>query len=222
MLMQKLIRFKDHDPETYSETDKRLLTNGPTMLEHIRKNRAHLCTDLETGIEKPGFTADQAIRVFTSAMDSCLTPRDHSLTVTLMEGIHQNVESAAAAADMDNLSCIAIRCWDRLEETIDEIKKAGRYNRSLCDHKGLNNELGYTKFDPLTEDGRARWMQLRRMIIEYFKIPSSRINQLKNCKTKYMDLKQGSMLRKFITLDDRMAKDLKNLTKQESRLWQVR
>ena len=109
VLMQKLVCFKDHDPEIYSETDKRLLTNGPTMLEHIRKNRAHLCTDLETGIENPGSTADQAIRVFTSAVGSWLTPRGHSLTVTLMEGIHQDGESAAAA-DMDNLSCIAIRC----------------------------------------------------------------------------------------------------------------
>ena len=210
MLMQKLIRFKDHDPETYSETDKRLLTNGPTMLEHIRKNRAHLCTDLETGIEKPGFTADQAIRVFTSAVDSWLTPRGHSLTVTLMEGNHQDVESAAAA-DMDNLSYIAIRCWDRLEEIIGEIKETGRYNRSLCDHRGLSDKLGYTKFDPLTQEGRARWMQLRRMIIEYFKIPSSRINQLKNRKSRYVSLKQGTMaMRKFIMLDDKMAKDLRN------------
>ena len=68
-----------------------------------------------------------------------------------------------------------------------------------------------TEFDPLTEEGRARWMQLRRMIIEYFKIPSSRINQLKNRKSRYVSLKQGTMaMRKFIMLDDKMAKDLRN------------
>ena len=38
-LMQQLIRFKDHDPAVHSETDRRLLTNGPTAYEHIRKNR---------------------------------------------------------------------------------------------------------------------------------------------------------------------------------------
>ena len=56
-------------------------------------------------------------------------------------------------------------------------------------------------------------MQLCRKFIEHFKIPSSRINQLidKNCKNKYVGLKQGSMtMRKFITLDDEMAKDLRN------------
>ena len=48
---------------------------------------------------------------------------------------------------MDNLCCIAIRCWNRLEEAISDIEKTGRCDRSLCarDHRGLSSELGYTK-----------------------------------------------------------------------------
>ena len=53
-------------------------------------------------------------------------------------------------------------------------------------------------------------MQLRRLIIAYFKVPSSRIAQLKNNKKGYLSLKQKKMtMRKFITLDDKMYKDLR-------------
>ena len=112
-LMQRLVRFEVHDTALYSEADKRLLTNGPTMLEHIRKNREHLYKDLETGIEEPGSTADQAIQVFIGAVDSWMTPRPHSLTVTLMEGIHQDV-SSAAAADMHGQPLL--HCHSLLEQ----------------------------------------------------------------------------------------------------------
>ena len=202
-LMQRMIRFKDHDPALHSETDKRLLTNGPTTYEHIKKNRAHLCTALETGINEPGFAADKAIQDFVAAVDGWLTPCGHSVTVTLMEG-------SPAVADLDNLCCIAIRCWDRLDAIIDAVEGTGRYDRSMCEHEGLHDEPGYKQFDPTTEEGRYHWMQLRRLVSSYCKCPTSRLVQKKNPKEEYKKLKHGRMsMRQFSALDDKLARGVK-------------
>ena len=69
-----------------------------------------------------------------------MTPRPHSLTVTMMEGILYDREGVAAD-DLDDLACIAIRCWNSLDAVTASIREKGRYDRSMCGYKGLE-EVG--------------------------------------------------------------------------------
>ena len=134
----------------------------------------------------------------------------------MMEGIGYAADSPAAA-DLDNLCCVAIRCWDELEEVIAAVGQTGRYDRSRCEHEGLRGEIGYTRFDPATEEGRLRWMQLRRLSLAYFKCPVSRLMQKKRSKEDYRKLKQGKLsMREFVTLDDKMAREVKQAGVQMS------
>ena len=106
-------------------------------------------------MKEPGFTAEKAIQDFNTAVDSWMTPLGPSLTVTMMEGIGYAAGSPAAA-DLDNLCCVAIRCWDELEEVIATVRQTESYDRPRCEHEGLRDEIGYRSFDPDTEEGRLR------------------------------------------------------------------
>ena len=79
-----------------------------------------------------------------------------------------------AADDLDNLAYVAIRCWDSLGAVFDSSKEKCRCDRSLCEYKELAREVGFSKSDPLTEQGRARWGKFRNMVQEFFKAPTSR------------------------------------------------
>ena len=67
-------------------------------------------------------------------------------------------------------------------------------------------ETGFLKFDPATNDGRTRIMQLRRLVIAYFKVPASVQVEIQQMKDKYMGIKQAGSMRQFITLDDQVFK----------------
>ena len=205
--MQLQLRFRDHDPPLFSEAAKRWTTNGPSMYAFIRQVRQELCCALEEGMRQPGFAAHQAIQEFTAAVVSWLTPRDHSMTSILMEGIGFAKDSAAST-DIDNLVCVAVRRWDQLEEVIAEVNISGKYDRSLCSHTGIMDEPGFKQFDPSTTAGAARWMQLRRLIIAYFKIPGSAAGEMQRFKLAYKQHLQGSQqMRQYISTDDRFFKD---------------
>ena len=103
---------------------------------------------------------------------------------------------------IDNLVCVAVRRWDQLEEVIAEVNISGKYDRSLCDHTGIMDEPGFKQFDPVTAAGAARWMQLRRLIIAYFKIPGSATGEMQRFKTAYRQHRQGCQQN-----DDRAFKD---------------
>ena len=57
--------------------------------------------------------ADKAMQVFLSAVESWLTPRGHSLTSILMEGLGFERESVAVA-DVDSLVIVSVIRWDDL------------------------------------------------------------------------------------------------------------
>jgi hypothetical protein len=60
-------------------------------------------------------------------------------------------------------------------------------------------------------------MQLRRLILAYFKCPVSRLMQKKRSKEGYRRLKQGKLsMREFVTLDDMMAREVKQAGVQMS------
>ena len=124
-----------------------------------------------------------------------------------MEGIGFAKDSAAST-DIDNLVCVAVRRWDQLEEVIAEVNISGKYDRSLCSHTGIMDEPGFKQFDPSTTAGAARWMQLRRLIIAYFKIPGSAAGEMQRFKLAYKQHLQGSQqMRQYISTDDRFFKD---------------
>ena len=125
--LQLLLKFREHDLPLFSDSAKRSTTNGPSMYAFIKQVRQELCCALEEGVRQPGFEAHQAIQKFTARIESWLEPRDHSMTAILMEGIGFDQESAAAA-DVDNLVCVAVRCWDTLEEVITEVSASGKYD----------------------------------------------------------------------------------------------
>ena len=205
--MQLQLCFRDHDAPLFSDSAKRWTTNGPSMYAFIRQVRQELCCALEEGVRQPGFAAHQAIQEFTAAVVSWLTPRDHSMTSILMEGIGFSKDSAACT-DIDNLVCVAVRRWDQLEEVIAEVNISGKYDRSLCDHAGIMDEPGFKQFDPVTAAGAARWMQLRRLIIAYFKVPGSATGEMQRFRTAYRQHRQGcQQMRQFISTDDRAFKD---------------
>ena len=112
--MQLQLRFRDHDPPLFPKATKRWTTNGPSMYAFIRQVRQELCCALEEGVRQPGFAGHQAIQEFTTAVVSWLTPRDHSMTSILMEGIGF-AKDIASSTDIDNLVCVAVRRWDQLE-----------------------------------------------------------------------------------------------------------
>ena len=205
--LQLLLRFREHDLPLFSDTAKRSTTNGPSMYAFIKQVRQELCCALEEGVRQPGFAAHQAIQKFTARVKSWLEPGDHSMTAILMEGIGFDQESAAAA-DVDNLVCVAVRCWDTLEEVITEVSASGKYNRSLCKHAGIMDEVGYRMFDPSTAAGTARWIQLRRLLIAYFKIPGSTIGEMERFKLAYKQHMQGDLqMRQYISKDDRLFRE---------------
>ena len=60
-------------------------------------------------------------------------------------------------------------------------------------------------------------MQLRRLFLAYFKCPVSRLVQKKRSKEDYRRLKQGKLsMREFVTLDDKMAREVKQAGVQMS------
>jgi hypothetical protein len=122
--LQLQLRFKDHDMPIFSDSKLRWTTNGPSMYCHIRDKRVALCTALEAGIRIPGAEADKAMQVFMSAVESWFTPRGHSLTSILMEGLRFERESAAAT-DVDRFVIVSVIRWDDLQELANEIKANG-------------------------------------------------------------------------------------------------
>ena len=57
------------------------------MYDYIKLTRAALCDASETAIEDTGAGAGKAIQFFVSAATSWITPRAHSVTRILMEGL---------------------------------------------------------------------------------------------------------------------------------------
>ena len=152
-----------------SDSKLRWATNGPPMYCHIRRGRVALCTALEADIRIPGAEANKAMQVFLSAVESWPTPRGHSLTSILMEGLGFERESAAAA-DVDRLVIVSVIRWNDLQELANETKANGKYNRSLCKGvKDIRDLPGYKKFDPSTAEGSRRWVQLRAVFEAYFR-----------------------------------------------------
>ena len=205
--LQLLLKFREHDLPLFFDSAKRSTTNGPSTYAFIKQARQELCCALEEGMRQSGFAAHQAIQKLTARIESWLEPRDHSMTAILMEGIGFNQESAAAA-DVDNLVCVAVRCWDTLEEVIIEVSASGKYDQSLCKHAGIMDELGYKMFDPSTAAGTARWIQLRRLLIAYFKIPGSIVGEMGRFKLAYKQHMQADLqMRQYISTDDRLFKE---------------
>jgi len=202
--LQLLLRFKDHDPAVYSDSKLRWTTNGPSMYGYIKLTRAALCDALETAIENTGAGADKAIQVFVSAVASWLTPRDHSVTSILMEGLTYDQDSAAAA-DINRLVILSVLQYDDIEGLAAEIKATGKYDRSRC--KGIEDirELpGYQQFDPSTAEGSVRWTQMRRVFSAFFKIPVSATQEKEALRKSYLQHRQeeGTGMRSFISKDD--------------------
>lgn len=201
--LQLLLRFKDHDLPIFSDSKLRWTTNGPSMYSYIRLNRWALCEALEKGIENPGAGADIAMQDFNAAVTSWLTPREHSVTSILMEGLSFDRKSAAAS-DVDKLVILAVLRWDDLEGMIGEIATTGRYNRALCKGiKDIRTLPGYEKFDPSTDEGSGRWKQLRRLFMAFFRMPVSAIRERELMRLNYRQHRQGlTEMRKFISADD--------------------
>ena len=162
--LQLLLRFKDHDPAMFSDSKLRWTTNGPSMYGQIRLTRVALCDALEGAIEHTGAGVDKAIQAFVSDVASWLTPRDHSVTSILMEGLTCDKDSAATANVNRLVILWVLRCRD-IGVLAAEIEAAGRYDKSLC--KGVSNIRllpGYQEFDPSTAEGSLRWTQLRKVV----------------------------------------------------------
>ena len=104
--------------------------------------RPELCYALEEGITLPGYSAHQAIQAFIAALVSWMSPEEYTVTAAIIEGLCYDGDSAAAA-DTENLICIAIRYWYRLEDEIASVMNAGKYDRSKCDHADIMQEEGY-------------------------------------------------------------------------------
>ena len=184
--LQLLLRFKDHDPPMFSDSKLRWTTNGPSMYGHIRLTRVALCDALEAAIEHTGAGADKAIQAFVSAVTSWLTPRDHSVTSILMEGLTYDQDSAAAA-DVNRLVILSVLRYKDIVGLAAEIEDTGRYDRSLC--KGVSDIRmlpGYREFDPSTAEGSLRWTQLRKVISAFFKIPVSAVLEKEAFRQDYM------------------------------------
>ena len=96
---------------------------------------------------------------------------------------------------------MAVRRWDQLEGVVAQVEAEGKYDRSLCEHDSIMQGTGFRKFDPATNDGRTRIMQLRRLVIAYFKVPASVQVEIQQMEDKYMGIKQTGSMRQFITLD---------------------
>ena len=153
--MLLLLRLKDHDPPMFSDSAKRWTTNGASLYSFIRQVRQELCCSLEESVQNPGSAAHKAMQGFVSTITGWLTPEDHSVTHTLIAGLCYDPESAAAA-EVDNLVCVAVEKYDQLEQVIAEIEETDTYERSLCDHDDNMEKPGFKIFDPATSGGRAR------------------------------------------------------------------
>ena len=202
--LQLLLRFKDHDPAIFSDSKLRWTTNGPSMYGYIKLTRAALCDALETAIEDTGAGADKAIQAFVSAVTSWLTPRDHSVTSILMEGLTYDQDSAAAA-DINRLVILSVLQYDDIEGLAAEIKATGKYDRSRC--KGIDDirELpGYQQFDPSTAEGSVRWTQMRKVFSTFFRIPVSATQEKEALRKGYLQHRQeeGTGMRSFVSKDD--------------------
>ena len=63
-------------------------------------------------------------------------------------------------------------------------------------------------FDPSTAAGTARWIQLRRLLIAYFKIPGSTVGEMERFKLAYKQHMQGDLqMRQYISTDDRLFRE---------------
>ena len=142
---------------------------------------------------RTGTEADKAIQVFVSAVTSWLTPRVHSVTSILVEGLsYDQLQDSAAAANVNKLVIIlSVLKYDDIGGLAASIEEEGRYDRSRC--KGIHDIRmlpGCQKFDPSTAEGSMRWTQLRNVIRTYFKIPVSAFHEKESLRQGYLQHKQ--------------------------------
>jgi hypothetical protein len=202
--LQMLLKFKDHDPGLFSDSSRRWTTNGPSLYDFIRDAKLALCCSLERKLNRPGTEAFKALSSFVDTVVSVYEPEGYSATSTMIQAGVYNGESVAAE-HMDNLVCIAVRRWDCLEKIIQDVELTGRYDRKLCDHAGITQEKGYQKFSPSSPGGPERWMQLRRLVLTFFRQPASILQEKKQMREQYLDhLQEYSEMQEFVTADDRV------------------
>ena len=62
-----------------------------------------------------------------------------------------------------------------LEELISEVRRNGVFDREVAAMKVRANDMeGFKDFDPSTEQGMQRWMQLQELVVVFFGKSASR------------------------------------------------
>ena len=87
--LQTLLWYKQHDPTLHREGDKRWTVNGPTMYDHIAKNRSDVAQEFETAVAEPGPQVEAAMNTFMAAVTESQQGgrvTEHSMASLLAEG----------------------------------------------------------------------------------------------------------------------------------------
>ena len=169
--LQTLLWYEHHDPPLHREGDKRWTVNGPTMYDHIVKNRSDVTQKFEDAVAEPGPQVEAAMNAFRAAVTENQQGgrvTEHSMASLLVEGF-KRCGSEAVAEDARGLVLNAVVRSKDLGALVAEVEAEGVFDREVSEADvSIADMPGFQDFDPGTSAGRMRWRQLRELFEAYF------------------------------------------------------
>ena len=169
--LQTLLWYEQHDPPLHREGDKRWTVNGPTMYDHIVKNRSDVTQKFEDAVAEPGPQVEAAMNAFRAAVTENQQGgrvTEHSMASLLVEGF-KRCGSEAVAEDARGLVLNAVVRSKDLGALVAEVEAEGVFDREVSEADvSIADMPGFQDFDPGTSAGRMRWRQLRELFEVYF------------------------------------------------------
>ena len=166
--MLTLQRFELHDSSLFSKATSRWTVDCVSFYDHINTNRSKVTTALEQAVLERGPLVVRAVSEFIEAVTPGNNPAAHSMAGTIICGFKSS-GSKAVTGNLRGLCMNALYRSRDLEELIGEVRRNGIFNREVAAMKVKASDMaGFRDFDPATEQGRQRWVQLQELVVAFF------------------------------------------------------
>jgi hypothetical protein len=151
--LQTLLWYEQHDPTLHREGDKRWTIKGPTMYDHIAKNRSDMTDKYESAVAEPGPQVEAAMNEFMGAVRESQQGgkvTEHSMASLLAEGF-KRCGSEAVAEDARGLVLNAVVRSKDLGALVAEVEAEGVFDREVSEADVRIADMpGCQDFDPGT------------------------------------------------------------------------
>ena len=204
-----LQRFEQHDSSLFSKANSRWTVDCVSFYDHISTNRSKVTTTLEQAVLERGPLVVNAVSEFIEAVTPGNNPAAHSMAGTIICGF----KSSGSKAVVGNLRGLCMNALYRsrdLEELIGEVGRNGVFNREIAAMEVKASDMaGFRDFDPGTEQGMQRWVQLQELVVTFFGESVSR-QQSEDKARAVLDALKIHTVSEYIPEEEEAHKDFRN------------